>query len=116
MMPRRLYKILPYLYILTGIVSAMLIHSRLVIIASMLMIMAGVFVISLRISNRQRPVQRRTNSEGGRIGVHSRRFTKRSAQDRRKTAAIRFPLIDSAGRRIEFDRRMNVNERRVSAF
>ncbi len=72
MLPRRLYKILPYLYIITGIVSAMLIHSSLVIIASLLMIMAGVIIISLRISNRRGPVQRRANSEGGHIGVHSR--------------------------------------------
>jgi hypothetical protein len=113
MLPRRLYEILPYLYILTGIVSALLINSRLVIIAAMLMIMAGAIILSMRISNRRDPVQRRMRSEDGHVGVYSRRYIKRSAQDRRQSSATRFPLFDTAGKSVEFDRRQG--DRRLSA-
>lgn len=113
MLPRRLYEILPYLYILTGIVSALLINSRLVIIASMLMIMAGAIVLSMRISNRRGPAKRRVHSESGQVDVHSRLYIERSAQDRRQPCATRFPLTDSAGMSVECERR--TGDRRLSA-
>jgi hypothetical protein len=113
MLPRRLYEILPYLYILTGIVSALLINSRLVIIASMLMIMAGAIILSMRISNRRGSAHQRMRAESGHLGVHSRRYIERSVQDRRHSLAARFPLIDSAGEPVEFDRRQS--DRRLSA-
>lgn len=112
MLPRRLYELLPYIYVTTGIVSVLLINSRLVIIASILMIMAGVIVLSMRISSR-RGGPRQMHAEGGHAGFHSRRLNKRSSQDRRRLAAPRFPLIDSAGEHIEFDRRLG--DRRLSA-
>jgi hypothetical protein len=113
MLPRRLYETLPYLYILTGVVSALLINSRLVIIASALMIMAGAIIISMRVSYRRGPVQRRVRSEDDYDGVYSRRFLKRSGRDRRQSAVALFPLIDSAGNSVEFDRRNG--DRRLSA-
>jgi hypothetical protein len=113
MLPRRLYEILPHIYIITGVVSALLIHSRLVIIAAMLMIMAGVIILSMRISNRRSRVQQRTYSESGHIGINSRPYIERSGQDRRHAAVTRFPLIDSAGKLVECDRRLG--DRRLSA-
>jgi hypothetical protein len=112
MLPRRLYEILPYVYIITGIVSALLIRSRLVIIASMLMIMAGAIIVSMRISNRRDQRHSRTHSESGHIGT-SRRYIKRSGRDRRHVTATRFPLIDSNGMLVECDRRLG--DRRLSA-
>jgi hypothetical protein len=112
MLPRRLYEILPYIYITTGILSALLIHSRLVVIASMLMIMAGVIIVSMRISNRRSLTQQRANSESGHLGA-SRRYIERSGRDRRHAAVARFPLIDSDGKNVEYDRRLG--DRRLSA-
>jgi hypothetical protein len=105
MLPRRLYEIVPYLYIITGIVSALLIHSRLIIISSMLMVMAGVLILSMRISSRRRHGHSRLQLEGGFIGGHSRPYIERSAHNRRRFAATRFPIIDASGKPVEFERR-----------
>ena len=115
MLPRRLYEILPYLYLVTAVVSALLIHSRLIFLSSILMSMAGVIILSLRFSSRRGHgrSRSRTAAKGGHAEVHSRRFVQRSAQDRRRAVATRFPLIDSAGNRVEFDRR--AGDRRLSA-
>jgi len=112
MLPRSLYEILPYLYLATGIAAALLIRSRLVSIASALMIMAGVIILYLRISNRRKPEQQRLCSDSGQIRVHSHPNTERSVKDRRRSPATRFPLLDSTGNIIEVNRR--IGERRLS--
>jgi hypothetical protein len=112
MLPRRLYELLPYLYIITSIVSALLIHSRLIIISSTLMFMAGVIILTMRFSSRSAPSRRRVFAEGGHIGAYSQAFIKRSARNRRRSAAARFPLIDRSGKVVACDRRFG--DRRLS--
>jgi hypothetical protein len=112
MLPRILYELLPYLYILTGIVSAALIDSTIVLISSMLLIITGVFVLLMRRSFRkslnQRYEKRRVAYE---TAVHDG-IEKRSGIDRRRRKVTDWPVQDNAGEKIFSDRR--VAERRIS--
>jgi hypothetical protein len=112
MLPRILYELLPYLYILTGIVSAALIDSTIVLISSMLLIITGVFVLLMRRSFRkslsQRYEQRRVAYE---TAVHDG-IEKRSGVDRRHRKDEEWPAMDNAGEKIFSDRR--TADRRIS--
>ena len=112
MLPRILYELLPYLYILTGIVSAALIDSTIVLISSMLLIITGVFVLLMRRSFRkslsQRYEQRRVAYE---TAVHDA-IEKRSGIDRRHRKDAEWPTPDNTGEKISSDRR--IADRRVS--
>ncbi len=65
MLPRQLYELLPFLYILTGIVCAVLIDSTIVLISSMLLIVTGVFVLLMRRNFRKSLNQRFELASGG---------------------------------------------------
>ena len=113
MLPRKLYELLPFLYILTGIICAALIDSSIVLISSMLLIIAGIFVFLLRRNFRKSLNQRyqlqQALNESAMVDV----VEKRSGLDRRCRVTER-PVLDNAGEKIFSDRR--IAERRVSAM
>ena len=113
MLPRKLYELLPYLYMLTGVVCAVLVDSTVVLISSMLLIVAGVFVLMMRRSyrkstNRQFQLHQAAIEPG--VGTV---VEKRSGIERRYRQAGKWPIFDDAGDRIFSDRR--IAERRTSS-
>lgn len=112
MLPRKLYELLPYLYILTGIVSTALIDSTIVLMSSMLLIVTGVFVLLMRKNFRGALNYRiRTNlitPETEAADNH----VQRSGVERRCRSVIVWPILDDMGDKIPADRRMG--ERRIS--
>jgi len=111
-LPRKLYELLPFLYIFTGVVCAVLIDSTIVLISSILLIIAGVFVVLMRrnyrkSSNRSYALHRAVNEPALDDG-----FERRSGNRRRHRMAIDWPAPDDAGDRIFSDRR--TGERRIS--
>ena len=112
MLPRRLYELLPFLYISTGMVSVVLVDSTIVLISSMLLIITGVFIFFMRRSFRkslnQRYEQRRLVYEPAVYEGIEKRF----GIDRRRRKVTEWPILDNAGERIFSDRR--VAERRIS--
>ena len=112
MLPRKLYELLPYLYMLTGVVCAVLVDSTVVLISSMLLIVAGVFVLMMRRSYRKstnRQFQFYQASSEPDVGTV---VEKRSGSERRHQQVGKWPILDDAGDRIFSDRR--IAERRVS--
>ncbi|MBT8128941.1 MAG: hypothetical protein HKO86_04105 [Gammaproteobacteria bacterium] len=112
MLPRKLYELLPYLYILTGVVCAVLVDSTVVLISSMLLIVAGVFVLMMRRSyrkstNRQFQLyQAASEPDAGTV------VEKRSGNERRHRQVGNWPIFNDAGERVFSDRR--IAERRVT--
>lgn len=53
MFPKVIYELLPYLYISTGVASGASISSAIVFIASVILIITGVLVITMRITYRR---------------------------------------------------------------
>ena len=112
LLPRRLYELLPFLYIVTGIVCAALINSTIVHISSMLLVMAGVFIFLMR-RNFRKSLSRR--SEQLRAIYEPDEYDgieKRSGIDRRRRKTTQWPMMDNAGETIFSERR--IAERRIS--
>lgn len=112
MLPRKLYELLPFLYILTGVVCAALINSTIVLISSMLLIVTGVFVLLMRRNfrkslNKSYRMYRAEYEEAIVDGIE-----RRSGNERRLRKVIAWPILDDAGNRIIYDRR--VGERRIT--
>jgi hypothetical protein len=112
MLPHRLYELLPFIYISTGIVCSALIDSTIVLISSMLLIITGVFVLLMRRSfrkslNRRYERHRAIYEADGYEGIE-----KRSGIERRRKEDTEWPVLDSAGEKIFSDRR--TAERRIS--
>ena len=106
MLPRRLYELLPYIYIVTGILCAVLIDSTIVLISSLLLIITGVFVLIMR-RNFRRALHLQnelyqTAYDAGDAG----HFEKRSGFERRRDEAGAWPVRDKAGNEIASDRRL----------
>jgi hypothetical protein len=112
MLPRSLYELLPFLYILTGIVCAALIDSTIVLISSMLLVIAGVFVLLMRRSFRKSLNQRYEQHRELYEPAVYEGIEKRSGIDRRRRKVSEWPVLDNAGETIFSDRR--TAERRVS--
>lgn len=114
MLPRQLYELLPFLYMLTGVVCAALIDSTVVLISSMLLIVTGVFVLLMRKNFRKSLNQRfelrmaAANQLAPAGGVEQR-----SGIDRRHRKAAKWPALDDSDEMIFSERR--IGERRVSA-
>lgn len=53
MLPKIIYEMLPYLYLSVGVSSGLTINSPIVFIASVLLMLTGVLVISMRINYRR---------------------------------------------------------------
>jgi hypothetical protein len=112
MLPRKLYELLPYLYMLTGVVCAVLVDSTVVLISSMLLIVAGVFVLMMRRSYRKstnRQFQLYQAATDPRAGID---IEKRSGIERRHRQVRQWPVFDDAGDRVFSDRR--IAQRRVT--
>jgi len=112
MLPRRLYELLPFLYISTGIVSAALIDSTIVLISSMLLIITGVFIFLMRRSFRKSLNQRYEQHRVVYEPAVYEGIEKRFGIDRRRRKVTDWPILDNAGEKIFSDRR--VAERRLS--
>ena len=93
MLPRSLYELLPYLYMAAGVGSALLIDSGIIMIASALLVSAGILTLFLRYQYRRQTQEVTPATE------------RRTGQDRRQAAAAMFPLVDFAGNTVEYDRR-----------
>lgn len=116
MLPRSLYELLPYLYLVVGAVTGLLIKSSLILIASLLLIAAGVLTIVMRHTYREEIREAEKNIELDDKDMRTfettgYRVDKRSGLDRRKRIVARFPFVDSVGQVITYDRR--VYDRRV---
>ena len=114
MLPRQLYELLPFIYIITGIVCAMMIDSTVVLISSMLLIVAGVFVLLMRKSfrkslNRNHELYHAAAGPYLEAGVERRSGNER----RREPGVARWPIIDTDGDRVFSERRSG--QRRLSA-
>jgi hypothetical protein len=112
MLPRRLYELLPYLYIVTGLVSAALIDSTVVLISSILLIITGVFVFLMRRNYRKSLNQRQKLHQAIYESVGYGGIEKRSGIDRRCREITEWPILDNTDERIISDRR--IAERRIS--
>lgn len=113
MLPRKLYELLPYLYVVTGIISASFVNSVIVRISSILLILAGIFVFIMR-WNYRRSIKNRPDIEQVTMkpsvpGV----FGRRSGIERRRTD-IEWPYYDASGDDIRYERRSG--ERRTSEY
>ena len=113
MLPRKLYELLPFFYIFTGIVCAALIDSTIVLISSMLLIVTGVFVLLMRRNfrkslNRSYRLHRTAYESAVEDG-----FERRSGNERRLRKVLEWPAVDYAGDKIFSDRR--IRQRRIPA-
>jgi len=116
-LPRKLYELLPYIYILTGIVSSSLIDSTIVLISSILLIATGIFVLHMRRSYRKSFNSKlRDDQVVTRPAVTDHlpdTFVRRSGVERRSRTVNVWPILDDAGDIVVSDRR--TGERRISA-
>jgi len=53
MLPKILYELLPFLYLSIGMGSGVVINSTLILIASAVLIAAGIMIITMRVSYRR---------------------------------------------------------------
>jgi hypothetical protein len=113
MLPRRLYEFLPYLYILTGIVSTSLIDSAIVLLSSMLLIMTGLFILYLRTNFRRYTDDDDKVNQPATEPLISDHHAPRSGFERRCRTVAAWPIMDYSGARIYSDRR--TGERRTSS-
>ena len=111
MLPRKLYELLPYLYIGTGVVCAILIDSTIVLISSMLLIVAGVFVLLMR-RNFRKSINRDFQQYQAAYDPAFNDVERRSGFDRRQRERVEWSVLDDAGVEILADRR--IGERRMS--
>jgi len=115
MLPRQLYELLPFFYILTGVVCAVLIDSTIVLISSMLLIVTGVFVLIMRRNFRKSLNQRfELRMAAAYESALDEGFEKRAGIDRRRRKLTEWPALDDSGDMIFSERR--TVKRRVSAL
>ena len=113
MLPRKLYELLPYIYIVTGIVSSSLIDSTIVLLSSILLIATGVFVLLMRRSYRKSLKSKPGFGELVSRPPTADHYVQRSGVERRCRTVTAWPIRDDAGNTIVSDRR--TGERRISA-
>lgn len=113
MLPRKLYELLPFLYMFTGLVCAVLIDSSIVLISSMLLIVTGVFVLLMRRSFRKSINRNYKLYQAGYELAVDDDIERRTGIDRRQRMLTSWPALDDKGYKIESDRRNR--ERRISA-
>jgi len=104
MLPLSLYELLPYIYLGVGAVGCALFDSELILIASVLIILAGFIVLWMRIDYRRNVIEPVFTDV---------RFDKREGDDRRQIVTTVFPLVDASGTVVTANRR--VGERRALA-
>ena len=105
MLPRSLYELLPYLYLIAGLVCGLFADSSLMLIASLLLIAAGALSIYMRYRFRSEQKTRQQSFN-----------EKRSGSDRRQHQVANFPCIDNAGRLVAVDRRQHERRHLLQGF
>ena len=103
MLPRGLYEMLPWTYLVAGVLGALLIESTLMMIGAMLLISAGMLTLFMRYQYRR-----------GIGDVAVERAERRCGDDRRQRMAVVFPMLDNSGQLILADRR--VSDRREEIY
>ena len=117
MLPRQLYELLPFIYIVTGVVFAVAIDSTIVLVSSILLIVAGAAVLLMRRTFRQPGYMGNRAFEAGNASMTENvreGYVLRSGVDRRQREVEFWPAFDDAGQTIQSDRRIG-GERRTSA-
>lgn len=112
MLPRLLYEILPYSYILTGIVIGMVLNSSLIFLAGALLIATGVSILFMRYTYRRR--LQAMIPGGMQTPVVRENYVSRRRSDRRQRLTSQFPLIDCNGTLVTRDRRCGERRRMAS--
>lgn len=111
MLPNMLYKSLPYLYIAAGVFCGVVVESNIVLISSALLMAAGFLVLWMR----YRPLKYSSTESVPEVqNLKTRDWDDifQAEQERRLHGIARtFPLVDSSGDMIAFDRR--ASERRM---
>lgn len=102
MLPFSLYEMLPYIYLGVGGLGCAIFDSELILIASVLIILAGFIILWMRLDFRRNVLETVTGEVN---------FVERSSVDRRQNSPAAFPLVDSSGMLVKVDRR--VGERRA---
>ena len=112
MLPRQLYELLPFIYIVTGLACAVLIDSTIVLISSILLIVTGVFVLIMRRNFRKTQSQNYELAQAAYETEAGRTTEKRSGVERRQRIVTAWPTLIDTGEEVLNDRR--VGERRAS--
>jgi len=118
MLPRLLYELLPYAYLVIGIIGGVLIDSTIIFISSVLLLSAGILVLMMRYNYRRDASARRLQIvEAAQAKFESSlsvdgKLVMRSATDRRCYVVASFPVVDEQGYLVKFDRR--AGERRAA--
>lgn len=112
MLPRKLYELLPFLYMFTGVVCAVLIDSTIVLISSMLLIITGVFVLLMRRNFRKALNKSHQPHQAVYESAMYDDIERRTGIERRQRKVTRWPVLDDAGDRVFSDRR--IWQRRIS--
>lgn len=115
MLPRFIYRLLPYFYIGLGLCCIIIFESRLVFISSALLIAAGCLVLWMRHKNAVNPVEyvddlETLNNDDTEIILDA--STMPPGYDRRFDNERSFPLIDDKEGLIAFDRRTNESDKK----
>ena len=115
MLPKSVYRLLPYFYICLGISCMIIIESRLIFFSSTLLITAGVLVLWMRHRNAVEPVEyvddlESLNNDESEIILDE--STMPPGYDRRFDNERSFPLIDHNEGLIAFDRRVNKSDKK----
>lgn len=108
MLPNSLYKLLPYFYISLGLLCALLVESRMVLLPSALLVATGALVLWMRYRNAVEPeayidssdTRYEEESEVSLAGNEEIPDHERRIGDERD-----FPLLDDQGNMIAFNRR-----------
>lgn len=103
MLPDTIYRLLPYIYIVVGVVFALLIDSALVYISAVLLVITGFLVLWLRYAGgaRYRPLAQDSYVAADMTPEHHARTERRHADD-----VHEFPIINNNGEIIALDRRI----------
>ena len=114
MLPNPLYQSLPYLYIIAGVLLALVIESDIVLAPTLLLMFTGSLVLWMR----HRPLADSSTGSVSEVqSLKSRNWNDifQAEQERRLLGTTRtFPLIDNQGNMISFDRRVG-KRRKVRA-
>lgn len=105
MLPDTIYRMLPYIYIVVGVLCAMLVESELVYVSSVVLVFTGLLVLWMRYAGGAHYEQEKHASGPSLVAEFDLR--PRIKKERRQTDIQReFPLINNKGEIIALDRRL----------
>ena len=114
MLPKFIYRLLPYFYIGLGVYCLIVVESRLIFISSTFLILAGCLVLWMRHRNAIEPVEyvdnlEALNNDDSEIVLDE--STIPPGYDRRFDDDRNFPLVDNKEGLIAFDRRVKKSDK-----